>query len=171
MENKQNTGTAAQTANSANSQNNDTDNSRPKTAANNQEAVESVKNAANSAIGQVKEKATGLLDEQKATLTTGLSGVADSIRQVGENLRDADDQNKITRTTAQYGESLAGKIEDLSGYLEQATLRDLTRDAEKFARQQPALFIGGAFLVGILAARFLKTSAPNAGSNRRSNEK
>lgn len=170
MENKQNTGTAAQAANSENSQNKAADSST-KTSANNQEAVDAVKNAANNAIGQVKEKATGLLDEQKATLTTGLSGVADSIRQVGENLRDADDQNKITLTTAQYGESLADKIEDLSGYLEQATLKDLTRDAEKFARQQPALFIGGAFLVGILAARFLKTSAPKPRSNRRPSEK
>lgn len=170
MENKQNAGTAQQSANPENSQSSEPE-SRPKTATNNQDGDQSVKKAATDAIGQVKEKASSILDEQKTTLTTGLSGVADSLRQVGETLREAEDQNKITLATARYGESLADKIEDISGYLEQATLKDLTRDAERFARQQPALFVGGAFLIGILAARFLKTSAPAKRSYRRSSGK
>jgi hypothetical protein len=32
-------------------------------------------------------------------------------------------------------------------------------DAQRLARRQPALFVGGAFAVGLLGARFLKSSA------------
>lgn len=128
---------------------------------------QSIKETANNAVGQAKEKAVGLLDEQKNKATTGLNNVADSIRKVGENLRDSDEQNVIAETTARYGDSLAKQIESLSGYLEDAKLIDLKRDIEGFARRQPALFVSGAFLVGILAARFLKTSAPSSNSTRR----
>lgn len=139
-------------------------------AANNQQTDEqSIKKMANNAVGQAKEKAAGLLDEQKSKATTGLNNVADSIRKVGENLRDSDEQNSIAQTAARYGDSLAQQIENLSGYLEDAKLKDLTRDIEGFARRQPALFVGGAFLVGVLAARFLKTSAPDQNSSRRFN--
>jgi hypothetical protein len=134
---------------------------------------QSIKKQANNIAGQAKEKAVGVLDEQKGKVTSGLSSVADSIRQVGENLRgdggaDGGEQNAIATTTAHYGETLADKIEDFSGYLENATIKDLTRDVEGFARRQPALFIGGAFLVGVLATRFLKTSAPDNQNGRNS---
>lgn len=122
-------------------------------------------------VGQIKEKAVGMVDEQKSNVAAGLTDVADSIRQVGENLRETDDQNSIARVTARYGETLAEKIESFSGYIEQVRIKDLTRDVEGFARRQPALFIGGAFLVGLLATRFLKTSAPNSEEGNSDNSK
>ena len=137
-----------------------------------QSSAQSIKGQANTIAGQAKEKAVGVLDEQKSKVTDGLSSVAESLRQVGENLRGdggaAEGQNAIAQTTARYGETLAEKIEDFSGYLENATLKDLTRDVEQFARRQPALFVGGAFLVGVMAARFLKTSAPENQNRRNS---
>jgi hypothetical protein len=36
---------------------------------------------------------------------------------------------------------------------------DMLDDVNTFARRRPALFIGGAFLVGVGLARFLKSSA------------
>ena len=125
-----------------------------------------IKKQANEAVGQVKEKAAGILDDQKSKITGGLTDAADSIRKIGENLRDADKQNTFAQTTARYGETVARKIEGLSGYLENADFKDLKNDVEKFARRQPTLFVGGAFLLGVLAARFLKTSAPKNNSTR-----
>ncbi len=122
-------------------------------------------------VGQIKEKAAGMVDEQKSNVAAGLTNVADSIRQVGKNLRETDDQNNIARVTARYGETLAEKIESFSDYIEQVRIKDLTRDVEGFARRQPALFIGGAFLVGLLATRFLKTSAPNSEEGNSDNSK
>lgn len=126
-----------------------------------------LKKQAGSAVEQVKEKAAGVLDEQKGKVTSGLSDVADSIRKVGENLGGAENENAIAQTTARYSDLMARKIEGLSGYLENADIRDLGRDVQKFARQQPTLFVGGAFLLGILAARFLKTSSPDGNSTQR----
>lgn len=138
-----------------------------KTAETNSNDSISVKSLANDALGQVKEKTSVVLDEQKENLTSGLKGVADSIRKVGENLRDTDEQNKVGEVTAQYGDAFAQQIEKLTNYVENANLRDLMRDGERFARQQPAIFIGAAFAVGFLAARFLKSSSDvskNAGN-------
>lgn len=121
---------------------------------------ESLKQTANETLSQVKEKTTNLLSEQKENLTAGLSSVADSIRQVGENLQNTNEPNKIGQVTAQYSSDLARQLDKFSRYIENADFRDLARDLESYARRQPALFIGGAFTLGLLAARFLKTSHP-----------
>jgi len=43
----------------------------------------------------------------------------------------------------------------------------LMRDVEHFAHKNPAVFLGGAFALGILAARFLKSGNPNQALMRR----
>jgi hypothetical protein len=49
----------------------------------------------------------------------------------------------------------------VSGYLEARDIQDLVGEAESLARRSPALFLGGAFTLGVLAARFLKSSSPD----------
>lgn len=121
---------------------------------------ESIKQTANETLTQVKAKTSSLLSEQKENLTTGLSSVADTIRQVSEGLRQNDEPNKIGQLTSQYGGDLARQLDKFSRYVENAEFQDLARDLKSYARRQPALFIGGAFTLGLLAARFLKTSHP-----------
>jgi hypothetical protein len=102
-----------------------------------------------------------------------LTTVADSIKQVGENLTSAEEPNKITETAAKYTNSLAEQIENISGYFERKDVRDMVRDVESFARRYPAYFIGGAVALGFLAARFLKSSNPkqlSGGTGRTFNE-
>jgi hypothetical protein len=94
-----------------------------------------------------------------------LTSVADSLKQVGGSLREADDETGITELTAKYGESLANQIEQISNYFERKDVREMMRDVEGFARRNPALFIGGAFTLGLLAARFLKSSSQQQSSN------
>lgn len=160
MENEQKTSAAAQTKNAGDSKDDKVKNLEN---ANNkikdvQDAKKAVKETANKAAGQAKNKAAGILDEKKSNLATGLNDVAGSIRKVGESLREADDQTSIGKVTSQYGDNLAGMVENFSSYLEDARIKDLTRDVEDLAHRQPALFIGGAFALGLLAARFLKSS-------------
>lgn len=127
---------------------------------NNQTGGQTIKQTGTEILGQVKERANGVLDEQKTNITSGLASVADSLRQVGDNLRSADEQNAVGKFTAQYGDEIARRIEDISDYIENADLKDIARDVERLARRQPALFIGGAFALGLLTARFLKSSSP-----------
>ena len=124
--------------------------------------------AATQAAGQVKEKAASLIGEQKTHLAAGISSVADSIRQAGEHLREGDEPNQIAAFAGKYGDSLAEQVERISHYIEDNDLRELAQDVEKFARRNPTLFVGGAFALGILAARFLKSSGVRqAGGSRR----
>lgn len=128
--------------------------------------IDKAKDTAGQAYGIAAEKAAEKLDEQKAVVTSGLASVADSLKQVGETLRDTDEQTGITEVTAKYGDRLAGQIEQISNYFEKNDLRGIVRDVEDFARKNPAVFIGGAFALGILAARFLKSSTPSVGESQ-----
>jgi len=118
------------------------------------------KSTVGQAYGVATKRATEVLDEQKETLAGGLTSVADSIKQVGENLNSTEDQNKITETAAKYTNSLAEQIENISGYFERKDVKEMVSDVETFARKYPAYFIGGAVAIGFLAARFLKSSNP-----------
>jgi len=73
---------------------------------------------------------------------------------VGQHLRKGDQA-----FVADYVDQAAGQIERFAGYLENRSVDELMYDAERFARRQPAMFLGGAFVLGVLAARFLKSSA------------
>jgi predicted AlkP superfamily pyrophosphatase or phosphodiesterase len=70
---------------------------------------------------------------------------------------------------ARYSNQVADRVERASTYLEEHDLDELMVEAEDFARRQPELFIGGAFTLGLLAARFLKSSASSLDDTRRSN--
>jgi len=131
---------------------------------------ESAGTVATEAIGQVKEKAGSVLGDQKTNLASGIHSVADSIRQVGENLGGSGENNQVAALAGKYGETLAGQVEKLSSYIDDKELKELMRDVEQFARRNPLLFVGGAFALGIMAARFLKSSGggQNQGSRRRS---
>lgn len=115
--------------------------------------------AAGKAAGQVQEKVTSRLDQQKQTLVEGLGSVAEGIRQMGENLGKTE-QGGVVRLTAQYGDSLAGRLDRFSAYLNEREVGDLVGEVEDFARRNSAYFVGGAFLLGLLGARFLKSSTP-----------
>lgn len=121
--------------------------------------LDQAKDSAGQAYGLVAEKATSTIKEQKSNLSSGLAGVADSIRQVGENLRTSpDEKNPVTDLTAKYGDTIADQIERVSTYFDKKDFQEIVRDVEVFARRQPALFIGAAFAAGLLATRFLKSS-------------
>jgi ElaB/YqjD/DUF883 family membrane-anchored ribosome-binding protein len=122
--------------------------------------LDQAKETAGQAYGLATEKAATKLDEQKTTLAGGLTSVADSLKQVGGSLRESGEENPIAEFTAKYGDSLANQIEQIGSYFESKDVREMVRDIEGFARRNPAVFIGAAFGLGFLAARFLKSSSP-----------
>ena len=125
------------------------------------QAKDTTSKVASQALGQVQEKATSTIDKQKTNLAQGLGSVAESIRQMGDGLKNSGEQTGVGKFTAQYGNTLADQVEQLSNYLNRKEVGELVRDVETYARRNPALFIGGAFALGLLGARFLKSSSPN----------
>jgi ElaB/YqjD/DUF883 family membrane-anchored ribosome-binding protein len=116
------------------------------------------KSTAGEAYDKVAEKATSTIEEKKAGLTGSLTSVADSIRQVGDNLNRSTDTGAVTEYSKQYANTAAEKLESVARYFDNKDLKAIARDAESFARRNPAIFLGGAFALGILAARFFKSS-------------
>jgi hypothetical protein len=118
------------------------------------------KETAGQAYEAVTDKAATKLDEQKSTLSGGLTTVADSVRQVSQNLGSSKTDSGLAEAAAKYTSTAAQKLEDVAGYFETRGVRDRARDLEGFARKNPAVFFGAAFGVGFLVARFLKSSTP-----------
>jgi hypothetical protein len=121
--------------------------------------TDQAKEQAGQLADQARTQVTSRISGQKDRAAEGLGSVAQALRHTGYQLRDQD-QSGMT----QYVDQVADQVERLSNYIKYNEVGDLVDDVERFARQQPALFIGGAFTLGLLAARFLKSSS----SNRRS---
>ncbi len=118
-----------------------------------QQVTSQVEQKAGQLTEQAKHQATSQLDSQKQRASQGLDGVAQALRQTGQHLREQD-----RTAVAQYTDKAAEQIEHFSGTLRERSAGELIGDAERFARREPMLFVGGAFLLGLLGARFLKSS-------------
>jgi len=131
------------------------------------EILQQAKDTAGQAYEKVTEQASSTIVTQKDNLARGLSSVAHSIRTMGESLRSGEQPTPVAGLTAKYGDTLAQQVEQVSNYLERKDIREFVRDVEVFARRNPAVFIGGAFALGVAAARFLKSGNPNQALMRR----
>jgi hypothetical protein len=122
-------------------------------------AVQNIADDAQQKVGQtvdqVREMGKSRLASQKDRVAGTVDSVARALRDTSKNLQQGDDQ-----FVAEYIDGAAERIEHFSGQLRQRSVDELLGEAEGFARRQPALFLGGAFFLGALAARFLKSSRP-----------
>jgi len=127
--------------------------------------LEKAKSTAGEAYGTVTEKATSKLEEGKVGLSGGLSSVASSVRKVADGLNESTEAGPVADYSARYAQTAAEKLEAAAGYFESQDLAAISRDVESFARRNTAIFLGAAFALGILAARFIKSS-PSANEPR-----
>jgi len=110
-------------------------------------------------IDQARTQVTEQLESQKQRLTGAISGLAQAIRQTGDQLQQ---QNQAP--FGQYAHSAADAVERLSGYLSERDVPQMIGGVENYARYRPVMFLGSAFALGLIAARFLKSSGPGDGS-------
>jgi hypothetical protein len=107
-----------------------------------QQAKETAGRIADEQISKQRESATGVLEQ-----------VAGALQMTGEHLRSSQ-QERIARFAQQASDQVRQFSESIHG----AQPRDVIRRVEDLARREPALFLGGAFVLGLLGARFLKSS-------------
>jgi hypothetical protein len=100
---------------------------------------------------------TSRVDEQKNRAADGLGGIADVIRNAGNELRAENE------ALASYVDAASDQMRRFADQIREKGVSEMMDDVNQFARRRPALFIGGAFLVGIGLARFLKSSAASGG--------
>ena len=119
-----------------------------------QEVAQQGQQKASEAAEQGREKAAGQLDTRKEQAAGQIEGISRALRQTSEQLREQD-QGSIGR----YAEQGADQADRLANFLHEKEGDELIGEIEDFARNRTAVFLGGAFLVGVAAARFLKSSA------------
>jgi hypothetical protein len=113
-------------------------------------------------MSKIKEGAVSQLNTQKDRATQGIGSVASAVRQSTQKLRD-----ERHETIAQYVEQAATELDRFASNLKNKDVPALFNDAQRFARRNPAVFIGAAFAIGLAAARFFKSSGDGATDSRR----
>lgn len=120
-----------------------------------QQALDKTQEMAGQMAGQAKSKAQSAFESGKHQVTENLSGVSHALRTTSQNL-----ESETSLPIGGLFDGAAGGIDGVRDYLQSKSLDDLMYDAENFARRNTLVFLGGAFALGLAAARFLKSSAP-----------
>ena len=110
-------------------------------------------------LGGIQQRVTSRVDEQKNRAADGLGGIADVIRNATNELRGENE------ALASYVDMASDQMKAFAEQIRQRGVTEMIDDVGQFARRRPALFIGGAFLVGLGIARFLRSSG-NRGDDR-----
>jgi hypothetical protein len=121
------------------------------------EQIREVKNQvvdqAKNTFQQARERAGSSLGESKNQFADQIGSVANALRRTTEHLR-SEDQSRMAGLT----ETLARQIDQVTNYIRNKDAGAMRNDLENVARRQPAVMIAGALVLGLVGARFLKSS-------------
>jgi hypothetical protein len=104
--------------------------------------------------GAIRQFASNRVNSRKQRASETLDDVARAIRASAQPLADHG-----RTTAAEYVQRTAIQLERVATRLDQQSLADMVADLQRFARSQPVLFVGAAFSLGLLGARFFKSSS------------
>jgi hypothetical protein len=116
------------------------------------EAREKARQAAGNAQQKISEQLRSKVDSSRTRAADALGSVASALSQSGEQLRSENQE-----MPSDYIGRAGDQIRRASDYLRSTSTDEMVRNAEGYARRQPAVFLGGAFLLGFLAARLVKS--------------
>lgn len=116
-------------------------------------ATDQALDAGRDTVGSAQGRIRSLLEQQTDRAADQLGGVASALQKAADQLHAENNG-----AAAQVAVQAADKVERVADMLRHSSLDDIVGEVESFARRQPELFIGGAFALGFLAARFVKSS-------------
>jgi hypothetical protein len=110
---------------------------------------------------QIKQQASSRLSGQIDRAAEGLGNLSQTLLSLSGQLRQQDQA-----LVAEYTSRTAEQVQRAASYLRGKDVDQLVDEAERFARRQPVVFVSGAFALGLVAARFLKSSGQRAGPDQ-----
>ena len=116
--------------------------------------VDDVKEMGTELIGAVRDGATSFLEEQRTRAAKEIAALGGALRQSARSL----DQTSLSGIRP-YADEAASEIEQFASRLRTRPLNMMADDVEDFARRWPAAFMAAAVGLGVLAGRFLVSSA------------
>ena len=117
------------------------------------EVKDQVVGQAKNTLQQARDRAGSSLGESKGQVAAQFGNIAEALRRTTEHLR-SEDQQRIAGLT----ETVARQVDQVANYLRNKDASAMRTDLENLARRQPALMVGGALVLGLIGARFLKSS-------------
>lgn len=121
--------------------------------------------------GRMVEEARHEAEEQADRWTAGLGRrgehLARALNAASDTLREEGEE----RMSGMASEA-AEKVKRMGGYLEDEDPSSMMHDLEDLGRSNPAAFLGGVFVAGLLGGRLLRASSPRESrESRGSNER
>lgn len=117
------------------------------------ELVEQAKTQASALTAQATDKIKEQIGDKKVQATESMTAFSDTARLTATILEE-----KGQAPIANAVTGLASKVDDFAGYLSNKSVDELAGDITTYAKKNPQVFVGGAFLLGLALARFLKSS-------------
>lgn len=117
------------------------------------EVKDQVVGQAKNTLQQARDRASSSLGESKVQVADQFATIAEALRRTTEHLR-SEDQQRIAGLT----ETVARQVDQVAHYLRNKDARAMRADLENLARRQPGIMLGGALVLGLIGARFLKSS-------------
>lgn len=111
---------------------------------------------AKNVVSQVADQAT---EKIKSEVDSKREKAAEKVGEVASALRDTSEKLKDVGPIPDLADQAAAQIEKIATYVQTRNVGDLVREVERFARREPAIFLGASFVVGLLGGRFMKASS------------
>lgn len=106
---------------------------------------------------KAKTQLAGQAEQQKDQASKQLEDIGAALRETSNTLHERDKD-----TIANVMAGAAHQLERLSGYMRDRSVNEMMSEAERLARREPEMFLGGAALLGLIGARFFKSSSPES---------
>jgi hypothetical protein len=125
-------------------------------------AVDEVKDMGTELLGAVRDGATSLFEEQRRRAAGEIGALGEVLRRSAQSI-----DRTAGPTVAQYADEAGRQISQFADTLRTRSLGQMAGDVEDFARRWPAAFMAAAAGIGILAGRFLISSASRPATTAR----
>jgi hypothetical protein len=103
---------------------------------------------------ETRARAQGAVREEQDAVAGRVEKVAGALLQAAHKL----DEDGL-RGLGRYASRAAGRLESVGRYLRENEPRDIADDAGAFIRRHPGAVMSAAFVAGVLAARFIKSTS------------
>ena len=110
-------------------------------------------------LDTISERTRAATSGYKSDISSGLHTLADGLRQTSATFQNGGEDKPLSTAGARYIDDLAQKIESVSDYFERKDPADVVQDVKRFARQNPTIFVGGAFALGFAVSRLFRSAA------------
>lgn len=124
-----------------------------------QEAVSQAQEQAVKIVSQAREQVTASVKTQTTRGANIATVLSSTLQDAGSQLREQDEP-----AIASYLDQAASQVEQIGAMLDNQEYGQLIGSVQGFARRQPVLFFAAAVAVGVVGARFLRSSASHDSS-------